>query len=133
MHHNHCTNNWIFSKECEKSTEDENFKLKNSVKILTNLKEQNNPQRKYKREYRKLNDKHIKIQSTLLEYDQKNNLLNNLLIQQNQSTQKQSQEHQLKQEQQIEENNLKKLINEMSEADNKLKLTANSVGQLLGI
>ena len=61
MHHNHCTNNWIFSKECEKSTEDENFKLKNSVKILTNLKEQNNPQRKYKREYRKLNDKCKKL------------------------------------------------------------------------
>jgi hypothetical protein len=132
MHHNNCTNNWILSKECEKSTEDENFKQKNSVKILANLKEQNNPQRKYKKEYRKLTDKHIKIQSTLLEYDQKNNLLNNLLIQQNQSIQKQSQEHQLKHEQQIEENNLKKLINEMSEADNKLKLTASSVGQLFG-
>ena len=95
------------------------------------LKEKNNPLRKYKRDYKKISDKPIKIQSTLLEYDQKNNLLNNILVQQNQS-QKQTQELQIKQQQIEEEINLKNLISEMSETDCKSKLTANNVGQILG-
>lgn len=70
----------------------------------------------------------------MLEYGQQNILLSNIANQQQQSKQS-SQEQQQKQNlTSAEELNLKKLINEMSAADQKQnKVNANAVGQILGL
>lgn len=90
----------------------------------------------------KIGDKQAKVQSTLLEYGQKNFLLTSLASQQQQNQQqtkglKQAQEEQLKKQvldTDAEEANLKRLMNEMSAADQKQnKLSANAVGQILGL
>ena len=80
----------------------------------------------------KIKDRQVKIQSTLLEYGQQNVLLTSVINNQQQAQQqqktskvgiplKEQQEQQQKQQQAAaaEEANLKKLINEMSEADQK--------------
>lgn len=90
----------------------------------------------------KISDRQAKVQSTLLEYGQKNFLLTSLVSQQQQNQQqtkglKQAQEEQLKKQvldADAEEANLKRLMNEMSAADQKQnKLSANAVGQILGL
>lgn len=114
------------------------------------MKDQNAPQRKYiRKDLDKITDRQLKIQSTLLEYDQKNVLLSSIITQSQQQQQQQQQSSKLastlkqtqdqnqqsKQNQTIiEEANLNKLINEMSETDQKQnKISANAVGQILGL
>ena len=131
------------------------------------LKENNIPQRKFMRkESQKLVDRQTRVKSTLLEYGQQNILLSSLTLnQQDQQSQdkqknltslKQIQDQQSKSQATIsaEETNLKKLINEMSDADHKQvfilhvneyfyckikqiylksRVTASAVGQILGL
>lgn len=118
------------------------------MRTLLNLKEANSPQRKYMRkDLEKIEDRHVKVQSTLLEYDQKSILLSGILTQQqqhekesNSRIKQQMLDQQQAQQKQTttsshEENNLKRLINEMSETDSKQssKISANAVGQILGL
>ncbi len=93
---------------------------------MKNLKDQNAPQRKYLRKEIANLDRQVKIQSTLLEYGQQNILLSNISNKQRQAnnsssktTVKQTQEQKKLVQSNEEEENLKKLINEMSEADKK--------------
>ena len=118
------------NQNCEPQSETELAKQQTAIKSLEHLKEKNSPQRKYKRDYNKITDKRVKIQSTLLEYGQQNMMLSSLLISTQPQqpsgnlTQKQQQEQLQKQQQasqaaKEEENHLKQLINEMSETDQK--------------
>jgi hypothetical protein len=118
------------------------------MRTLLNVKEANAPQRKYMRkDLEKIEDRHVKVQSTLLEYDQKSILLSGILTQQqqhekesNSRIKQQMLDQQQAQQKQTttsshEEDNLKRLINEMSETDLKQssKISANAVGQILGL
>ncbi len=119
-----------------------------------------------RKESQKLVDRQTRVKSTLLEYGQQNILLSSLTLnQQDQQSQdkqknltslKQIQDQQSKSQATIsaEETNLKKLINEMSDADHKQvfispvnehfyskikqiylqsRVTASAVGQILGL
>jgi hypothetical protein len=136
-------------KNPEIPTETEESRIETAMRALANLKDQNAPQRKYMRkDLDKISDRQMKIQSTLLEYDQKSVLLSGILAQQQQQAQQQQKESsklskaQIEQQQQankqnlseLEEANLNRLINEMAETDQKQsKISANAVGQILGL
>ena len=102
-------------------------KLNSAIGTIKKLKGLNLPQRKYvRKDSHKIVDRQSKIKSTLLEYGQQNILLSSIAMNQqeqqskNASTLKQIQEQQNKvQMNNAEENNLKKLIDEMSDADQK--------------
>jgi hypothetical protein len=123
-----------------------------------NLKESNAPQRKYiRKDFEKIQDRLIKIQSILLEYDQKNVLLSGLgtnatgsdtssssnklkQVAMDQQQQKQQQEQAKQQAIEAQEENLKRLMNEMSETGDRGgkggaagKISANTIGQILGL
>lgn len=122
-------------KSADKPSEAELVKRQVVLRTLTNLKEQNTPQRKYiRKDLDKITNREMKIQSTLLEYGQQNVLLNSITNQQA-STKQANQDQQTKQNtSNAEEINLKNLINEMSATDQKQnKLNANAVGQILGL
>ena len=127
-------------------SEAELTKQQTALQTLSNLKEINAPQRKYiRKDMDKIADKQTKIQSTLLEYGLQNVLLSNIASQQDQQKHQQNsaaakmisplkQESNQQQQANLEEANLIRLINEMSEADNKHnKVTANAIGQILGL
>jgi hypothetical protein len=108
------------------------LKTQTAIKAISNIKESNAPRRKYvRKDLDKISDKQIKIQSTLLEYDQQQFLLSSSLSQKQQQEQdaatsnkasllKQDQASKQQQEKlNQEEINIKRLIDEMSEADQK--------------
>ena len=112
--------------DTEKSSEAEVIKRETAMRFLINLKEQNGPQRKFlRKDMDKIVDKQVKVQSTLLEYGQQNILLSAVLSQQQSQQQKTTKASLAKdnQDQQqktaAEEAHLKKLIDEMSETDQK--------------
>lgn len=104
------------------------------MKTVQYLKELNAPQRKYvRRDAHKINDKYVRIQSTLLEYGQKNYSARPSaeMISTNQTTQNKAAPVSLKQSQeekeqaliaakQAEEEHLKKLISGMSTNEQKV-------------
>ncbi len=104
-------------------------KINIALATIKTLKENNIPQRKFMRkDSHKLVDRQTKVKSTLLEYGQQNILMSSLTLnqqdqdkQKNLSSFKQMQEQTSKSQATIsaEENNLKKLIGEMSDADQK--------------
>lgn len=83
----------------------------------------------------KIKDRDTKIQSTLLEYGQQNILLGNLTNQSQAQSSKQTKQDETKVvTRSEEEESIKKLIDEMTETDQKQnKINANAVGQILGL
>ncbi|RMZ98891.1 coiled-coil domain-containing 93 [Brachionus plicatilis] len=129
-----------FEKMRSKDADDLEASRKNvAMKFLNNLREQNAPERKFvRKDLDKIKDPEAKIQSTLLEYGQQNILLSNIANQQQTQAQGSKQNKQEKEAKTgvatEEEQNIKKLIDEMTEADQKQnKLNANAVGQILGL
>lgn len=114
---------------------------KPELKSIKYLNDANAPQRKYvRRNVQKIKDKYIRVQSTLLEYGLKvyltrpsaevidANLKNTPL------NLKQDQEKQQNELIQAEDENLKRLMSDMSETGQKAgKLSANALEQILGI
>jgi hypothetical protein len=105
-------------------------KINTALATIKTLKENNIPQRKFMRkDSQKIVDRQTRVKSTLLEYGQQNILLGNLTLnqqdandkQKNLASLKQIQERQSKSQATIsaEETHLKKLIDEMSDADHK--------------
>lgn len=118
--------------------------------VFFRLKDTHAPQRKYiRRDLDKINDRLIRIQSVLLEYDQKTVLLSGLGRGGADGQQSESNQHRLKaaaQEQQqaaknqsieAQEENLKRLMNEMSDVTERggkaSKISANTIGQIIGL
>ena len=111
--------------DTEKPSEAETIKRESALKFIINLNEQHAPQRKFvRKDMDKIVEKQVKIQSTLLEYGQKNVLLTSVLTQQHSQQQQKSNKTALAKESQeqqqktaAEEANLKSLIDKMSETD----------------
>jgi hypothetical protein len=115
---------------------------KPELKSIKYLNDVNAPQRKYARKnMHKIKDKYIRVQSTLLEYGHKVYLtrpsaeaIENANLKNNSLSLKQDQEKQQNEIIQAEDENLKKLMSDMSETDQKAgKLSANALEQILGI
>ncbi len=117
---------WFIIKDIELPNELELNKINNTISVIKNLKDSNVPQRKFLRKDSKIIvDRQSKVRSTLLEYDQKNILLNSLFSSQQEKTQdqkkkltlKQIQEHESKVQSSTEELNLKTMIDEMANVE----------------
>lgn len=127
--------------------------MQNALRTLATLKDSNAPQRKFVRKgLDKIADRQVKIQSTLLEYGMQNVLLTSLASSSSSSQpveqQQKSKLIQLNKQQTTDQQsgdeaaaaaaaaNLKRMMNEMSEADTtsrQNKVTASAVGQILGL
>ena len=98
------------------------------LKTISYLKDVNAPKRKYARkDAQRINDKAVRIQSTLLEYGQKTYLtratseaLSSTTNKAAVSLKQEQNEQQINAAKQAEEEQLKKLINEMSSKDQKV-------------
>jgi len=118
---------------CVVSDIDEKKKAEHAIKTLDYLKTKNQPQRKYLRKDLPTDlERHVRVQSTLLEYGQQNIIL---LNNKQQGTKQSNKLESSKPANTDEENDLKRLMNEMSETDSKKqsKVSASTVGQILGI
>jgi hypothetical protein len=126
-----------FNKNDYQTIEIENTKNK-AIQVITNLKEENIPQRKYQRkDAHNLLQQKAKINSTLLEYGQENIILQTDLITSDSAktskTSKTKATNDPTNDQQKENNekDIKDLINKMTD-QKQVKVTANAVGNILG-